>query len=266
MSQKTETAPNESNNGVVIGAFTDYGNMEKLLAYCKPIAESKISPFDRAEDVAAVFLWAKDKGISAIDALNRCFIINGRVSIDSHLTRALLQRANIYHVTVENYRPLYQYIYPVTGLIFTQDDVDKNPDKFTVWFSENALKAAADKPNYDKTKTPIIRSDSPVDHRTKIQFTRFIPLPDGSHFKQTVISEYTILEAETAGLLTKDNWQKYPKDCLFGRSYSRGAREIGDDKLFGMMLPEELGSTEYVMAPIADDEIPETPYEDLTKQ
>lgn len=51
---------------------------------------------------------------------------------------------------------------------------------------------------------------------------------------------YSIDEASQAGLSTKDNWKRMPKDMLFARAVSRGARNMWADVLKGIYSTEEM--------------------------
>ncbi|MGH2586604.1 MAG: hypothetical protein ACRDJE_16945, partial [Dehalococcoidia bacterium] len=57
-------------------------------------------------------------------------------------------------------------------------------------------------------------------------------------------SEFTIEEAQAAGLMVKDNWKKYPKAMLFSRAISQGVRWHCPDVTGGApaYTPEELGA------------------------
>jgi len=55
---------------------------------------------------------------------------------------------------------------------------------------------------------------------------------------------FTIEEAKSIGLATKDNWKKYPSDMLFARAISRGARRFAPG-IFGgspVYTPDEMGA------------------------
>lgn len=53
--------------------------------------------------------------------------------------------------------------------------------------------------------------------------------------------EFTMEDAKTAGLLTNLTWKKYPKDMLFARAISSGARKYCGDVLMGSVYtPDEL--------------------------
>jgi hypothetical protein len=68
--------------------------------------------------------------------------------------------------------------------------------------------------------------------------------------KSIGISKFTIEDAEMAELLKKDNWKFYPKNMLFNRALSNGAKWFCPDLFNGQSvytpgeLPGELGETE----------------------
>lgn len=59
--------------------------------------------------------------------------------------------------------------------------------------------------------------------------------------KPVFTSSYTLEDAKKAGLLGKDMWQKYPRNMLFARSLSNGARICCPELVTGVYTPEELG-------------------------
>ena len=56
----------------------------------------------------------------------------------------------------------------------------------------------------------------------------------------TYTSTFTIKDAGTAGLAGKGPWKMFPKDMLYNRAFSSGARKIAPDVLAKMYTPEEL--------------------------
>ena len=56
-------------------------------------------------------------------------------------------------------------------------------------------------------------------------------------------SQYTIEEAQRAGLTSKDIWKKYTSDMLFARALSRGQKRFAPDIFEGATVytPEEMG-------------------------
>lgn len=225
-------------NNSMLSAIFATGDINKLIDFCKPIAASGVSGFSRPEQVAAVALWSKSKDIELIDALSHCSVVNGRIGFDSHLTRALTQRALIWHETVRSFAPIY--LYHATKLrSFTQEEVDTKPDEFKVFYTMPAFKAWKEA-NPTSIITGVLRSEEAVDTETVIRFSRII---NGRTI--TEYGRFKMSEAAIAGLLTKSNWQGYPEDCLYARAFTRGARRIGGDALFGMYSQEELGSSKF---------------------
>jgi hypothetical protein len=57
-------------------------------------------------------------------------------------------------------------------------------------------------------------------------------------------SRFTLVDADRAGLKGKENWKKYPKNMLFARAISNGARWYCPDAFGGVTVytPEELGA------------------------
>ena len=51
---------------------------------------------------------------------------------------------------------------------------------------------------------------------------------------------FTIEDAKKAGVASKDNWQKYPKNMLFARALSNGARWYCPDAIHGAYTYEEM--------------------------
>ena len=53
---------------------------------------------------------------------------------------------------------------------------------------------------------------------------------------------FTRKEAETAGLLTKDNWKKYEPAMLRARTASASLRAVAPDSQMGLYTPDEMGA------------------------
>lgn len=245
MSKDLVRSSNNDNNKMLARTIAE-GKIEALLDFCKPIAESKISPYSQPEQVAAVALWAYDKGINLMDALANTFMLNGRVALNSHLVRALLQKNGIVHRVVKNFEPCYMY--KRQDRLFTQEEIDRNPTSFKVFYSADALKGWVEQ-NPKSDITPVLRGSDIVDYITTIEFTRFY----GSN-PHKILSSFSMNDATTADLLVKDNWKKYPKQCTFARAYVLGAREIASDLIFGMYTLEEMGDSN-IETVILDEEV-----------
>lgn len=67
---------------------------------------------------------------------------------------------------------------------------------------------------------------------------------DAGQWEDLGESEFTIEEAKTAGVASKDNWRKYPKAMLYARCISAGVRaHCPDVTICPLYVPEELGAT-----------------------
>ena len=60
--------------------------------------------------------------------------------------------------------------------------------------------------------------------------------PNGMTFTST----FTMKDAAAAGLAGKGTWKQYPKDMLYNRAFSSGARKIAPDVLAKLYTPEEI--------------------------
>lgn len=59
-------------------------------------------------------------------------------------------------------------------------------------------------------------------------------------------AEFTMKEAEEAGLASKDNYKNYPKDMLMWRCSSRGIKAIAPDAILGLYSREEMEDLTYI--------------------
>jgi hypothetical protein len=63
--------------------------------------------------------------------------------------------------------------------------------------------------------------------------------------QQVGISTFTMKDAQSAGLSTKDNWKKYPRNMLFARAIANGQKWYAPDVFNGVTVytPDEMGAT-----------------------
>lgn len=64
----------------------------------------------------------------------------------------------------------------------------------------------------------------------------------------TEVFEFTIENAKSAGLLGKDNWKAYPKDCLYARCITRAGKNMFGDVLKGIAGREEMEDVQVLPA------------------
>lgn len=79
---------------------------------------------------------------------------------------------------------------------------------------------------------------TPVEWTSKIAKFKF-SRPD----QDPSVIDFTIEEAQLAGLLGKKNWKTYPKDMLAARCKARGLRLIAPDLFAGVYTTEEMAAT-----------------------
>lgn len=245
-------------------AVTDFKSMEAIQAFADQIIKADISPYNKASDVVIVTLWAKEMNVPTMTALAHTMCVNSKIGMDSHLQRALLLSGGVTSQVVvtngeiEDMRPLYSYA--SKGGFFTQDDIDRSPDKFEIVYDAEAIVVNVKNGNFNEKgtyttagKMVVMRSPEPVDYRTRVEFQR--------RYGARVVKEYGEFlwsNAVAAGLTTKSNWKAYPKACLYARAYTLGAARIADDLLMGT-------PTLAILADISDGsyEEPETEYTEV---
>ena len=82
-------------------------------------------------------------------------------------------------------------------------------------------------------------------------------LPSGEI--ETIVSTFTMQDAARAGLLKKDNWQKYPARMLKARAVSYAVNDLFPDVFFGILSKEEAEEIDAPKATVKakEKEIPE---------
>lgn len=90
----------------------------------------------------------------------------------------------------------------------------------------------------------LVKNDPRYDYRVVKCDTQECILEWYENGKKYGTSNFTIQEAQAAGLTSKDVWKKYPSDLLFARALTRGARRFAPG-IFGgspVYTPDELGA------------------------
>lgn len=60
------------------------------------------------------------------------------------------------------------------------------------------------------------------------------------------VAEFNKKDAESAGLLGKDNWKKYPRDMYFWRAVAKGIRRIAPDAVMGLYTADEISEGKFI--------------------
>lgn len=185
-------------------------------------------------DFIVATITGQQLGIPMMTAVNNIFNVNGKAGLATHIMRALILRAGVVYEKIADFEPVFTF--------YEGEPAPENPGKL------RAKKVG-------EPKTPIIRGtgtideldttkyvagNKEIDRITKYKFERRVRQPDGTYKDMKVISYFSIVDAQRAELLDKDNYKKYPARMLDARAFAIGAREIASDVLFGMYTVAEL--------------------------
>lgn len=101
-----------------------------------------------------------------------------------------------------------------------------------------------------KDYEPVYNKDQQViNYVTEIKFFRRSSLT-GQILEET--SRFSVKDAQLAGLLSKDNWKKYPKQMIWTRCFVLGSRRIASEALLGMYEMSELADVHDIKYEMAD--------------
>ena len=80
--------------------------------------------------------------------------------------------------------------------------------------------------------------------------------PSGGDYNLVGQSTFSIEDAQRAGLHTKDNWRNYPRNMLFNRAISNGARWYCPDIFIGpIYTPDEMDMAVDAKGDVIDEEV-----------
>lgn len=68
--------------------------------------------------------------------------------------------------------------------------------------------------------------------------------PESGELYSAGVFTFSIVDAEQAGLLGKDNWINYPKDMMMSKAVARAARYAFPDVIIGGYTPDDVGFEE----------------------
>lgn len=222
------------------------------------------------DDGLAIMLRAQELKLPFTTCIEHIHVVNGKTNIDVHIIKTLLLRAGVTWTQTKDYTPLYQYtdgcnvynkvsddcvlckspedaekitngigVYPIRhykdlkGTIYNELEIIGN-DKIEIAKNLIHATALAKAGKYPIVRIPLI----PIDYVTEYEFKRPIVV-NGTTEVITNKYHFSLKDAEIAGLLTKDNYQKYSRQMIEHRAFTYGARDIAPDLIMGCLESTE---------------------------
>ena len=202
--------PQRKPNEVVVGLNTP----DKLLNFATTLVEGKMCQFKTPADAMVALITGQEMNIGLSGVLGGIYVIEGRPSLGVHIKKGILLSNGILFRKIRDMEKYYEYV----------EILDGTPNVIKLGYLD-------EQPPNTKKKH--------IDTRTEYLFTRYFNTARGV-IKNTAIGMFGVAEATNAGLMEKSNWVKYLRDMLSSRAFSRGANEIADDLLNGMLSFSEL--------------------------
>ena len=272
-SSSTLTTRHETSYSLNALNLLDETQLASAEVLMKRLMQSKKGGIESVADGIAILMRAKDLQLPFSSCLEHIHVVNGKTGIDVNLIKSLLLRAGVNWKCTKDYTPQYQYtdgntiyketqlpdycvkcrtskeaieatkddvigVYPVKwftdlkGNIYNEQQVS---DKCVVAINKNHAAKLV-----QEGKFPIIRIPAqPIDFVTEYELTRIQHI-NGERIERKVISHFSFIEAQNAGLVEKDNYAKYPRIMVSHRAFTIGARDIANDLLMGCMETTEL--------------------------
>lgn len=217
----TTTALEISNERRELAKLDKFESIQDMMGLAQTLIESKLIPgsFDSPEKVVTVIQKGREIGLPPVSALENIYYIQGRATSSINVLMALAQNAGVGFKTVKNFEPVMG---PVT-------DTNGAP----VMNEDGSIKQKA------------------VDYVTTIRVFRKHEKLDGMIIENDVEFFYT--EAQSMGLLSKDNWKKQLKNMMWTRCMSRAARRHAADALLGMYEVTEIADSSNVKYTMDED-------------
>ena len=210
---------------LINAAINSLNTQEKLLSFATLLVKGKMCSFKEPSDAVVALITGQEFGLGLTAILGGIYVIEGKPSLGVHLKKGILLSKGVMFKKVRDMEPYYEYVEIIDGVpsVIKYGYLDEQP------------------PNTKKKH---------IDTRTEYVFNRYFNTPKGVMLN-TAVGMYSLSEAKQAGLLDKANWEKYTRDMLSSRAFSRGSNEIADDLLNGMLSFSELadindGMTYYI--------------------
>lgn len=267
------TRHNEPNAGLSVLNLLDEKQLASAEIFLKKYITSEKSGLKSVADGLAIIQRAQDLKIPFSTAVEHIHVINGKTGLDVHAIKTLLLRAGVVWDCTKDYTPQYQYtdgntVYNETQLpqycvkcrTAKEAEEKTNDDVVGVypvhWYADLKGNVYNEFQISDKCvkcinkiqaqqvakdgKFPVIRvAAQPIDYVTEYKFTRYVMI-NGKEREFTATSHFSFSEAQTAGLFTKDTYQKYARILISHRAFAYGARDIASDAIMGCSETTEL--------------------------
>ncbi len=207
--------------------YTDFSTPARMLELGKVLVQGSMCPLKKPADVVIALLAGKELGLPFIASLNEIYPINGKPTIGVHIMKSLCLKYGITYEKTRDFEDIFQFV---------EIDESGNIKMEKVGNISQPIEVSRGFLDEQPTNTKKRK----IDIGTEYTLTRQIKLPNGDFKEISAKGIFTLLEAKQAELDVKDNWKKYPKRMLEARAFAIAGREIADDVLHGMYLPDEL--------------------------
>lgn len=254
---KMELSKNTKELAATNDTLTAFRSLDEIQTFGDRIAKSGLTPLKEGKDIVAAILFGRELGLQPMVSVNNIYPINGKGTLSVHIINALLQKNGVVVEKIRDYEPCMPFalkgengkaaLFNINGA-----EVERNSDgSIPLGASPLVLREGfAD----ERPKDHEVRGTKIVNYKTVLRFTRNLKQPDGSYREQIIESSYSTIEAAQAGLSSKDNWMKYPRQMVLNRALAFGGRLIGSDILLGMLETSEMADANNLPYKLVDNE------------
>jgi hypothetical protein len=223
----------EPQQGLLNSPIKNINTLSEIHNLAEALLGGKMCSFKSVADGVITLIAGKELGLSLAATLGGIYAIEGRPSLGVHIKKGILLQNNVLFKRTHDMEPYYEF---VDFNIVDAEEAKKLNKAYTP--SIIGYGFLSDLPKYKALAEYEVKKRS-IDTRTEYLFTRYFKTPKGI-VKNTATGIFGVADAKQAGLLEKNNWKNYLRDMLSSRAFSRGANEIADDLLHGMLSFSEL--------------------------
>jgi hypothetical protein len=229
--------PNVTQAELQLLDYTNFDTPARMMELGKVLAQSKLVPLNKPEDVFVALKTGQELGLPFIVSISQIYPINGKPTLGIHLKKALCIKAGIIYEKIEDAVDIYEFVKcNENGEVLTEVKI-VNGQQVKVPIIEG-YGTLEEQPANTRKKA--------VDKRTKYRIERDIKKPSGAWKTIVAYGSFSIGEAREAGLMDKENWQKYYRRMLDARALSIAINEVAPDVVGGLYMPNELSNDFYV--------------------